>query len=84
MQYLAFEGIHAGERGHGRVWATQASAEDNMLDNKLAFLIQGLPIWSYSATIDGNVPFVSLRILRKGRDRGGHPNTQFKSVGVVF
>ena len=84
MDDLAFECVHARERGHGRVWAAQAGAEDNMLYNKLALLLQGLPIRSYSATVDGNAPFVSLRVLRKGRDGGGCPNIQFKSIRVVL
>ena len=83
MHDLAFEGVHPRERGDGRVWTTQAGAEDNVFDSKLSFLLQGLPIWSYSATIDCNTPFVSLRFLRKGRDSRG-PNVQFKSVCIVL
>jgi len=84
MHDLAFEGIHPRECGHGRVWAAQAGAEDDVLYNKLALLLQGLPIRSYSATIDGNAPFVSLRVLRKGRDGRGRPDIQFKSVRIVL
>ena len=84
MHDLTFEGVHSRERGHGRGWATQAGAEDNMLYNKFAFLLQSLSIRSYSATIDGNAPFVSVRVLRKGGDSRGRPNVQFKSVCVVL